>query len=181
MHILMQMFLTFFKIGMFTLGGGYAMIPLIQREIVEKRQWVAEAEFYELLALAQSSPGPVAVNASVFVGYKVGGITGSIVATLGTTLPSFFIILLIAAYLTGFRSDPYVEAFFKGIRPAVVALIAAPLYSLARSMQIGPGGLVIAAMAAVLVAFFQFSPALLIAAVAVGSLVVGIYRRRQRS
>lgn len=177
---LLQMFLTFFKIGMFTLGGGYAMVPLIQREIVEKRGWVKESEFFELLALAQSSPGPVAVNSSVFVGYKVAGVTGSIVATLGTTLPSFFIILLIAAWLVGFRSNPQVEAFFKGIRPAVVAMIAAPLFSLSRAMGIGWKGLALAAAVAMLVAFAGFSPAILIGITAVCSLAFGIWQKRRQ-
>ncbi|MDD3146974.1 MAG: chromate transporter [Candidatus Riflebacteria bacterium] len=177
---LLKLFLTFFKIGMFTLGGGYAMVPLIQREIVEKRQWIEEKEFYELLAMAQSSPGPVAVNASVFVGYKVGGVTGSIVATLGTTIPSFVIILIIAAWLVDYRSNPYVEAFFKGIRPAVVAMIAAPLYALSRAMNIGTAGLCLAAAVALLVAFAGISPAVLIAVVACASLLTGILRQRRQ-
>lgn len=180
MPILLQMFLTFFKIGMFTLGGGYAMVPLIQREIVEKRGWVKESEFFELLALAQSAPGPVAVNSSVFVGYKVAGVTGSIVATLGTTLPSFFIILLIAAWLVGFRSNPHVEAFFRGIRPAVVAMIAAPLFSLGRAMGIGWKGLVLAAAVAMLVAFAGFSPAVIIGVVAFCSLAFGIWQKSRQ-
>ena len=174
---LSQLFTTFFKIGMFTLGGGYAMIPLIQREIVEKRGWVAESEFYELLALAQSSPGPVAVNASVFVGYKTRGLTGSLVATLGTTLPSFLIILLIAAWLVDYRSNLYVEAFFKGVRPAVVAMIAAPLYSLVRAMEIGRYGLCISAAVALLVAFAGVSPAVLIAITAAAGLITGLTRK----
>lgn len=173
---LAKLFFTFFKIGMFTLGGGYAMIPLIQREIVEKHQWIEEAEFYELLALAQSSPGPVAVNASVFVGYKVAGLRGSIVATLGTTIPSFLIILVIAAWLVDYRSNPHVAAFFKGVRPAVVAMIAAPLYSLAKAMRIGTPGLCLAFVVAMLVAFAELSPAILIAVVGTASLLLGIIR-----
>ncbi len=180
MPVLAQLFLTFFKIGMFTLGGGYAMVPLIQCEIVEKRQWIKEAEFYELLAMAQSSPGPVAVNASVFVGYKVGGVTGSIIATLGTTIPSFLIILIIAVWLVDYRNNPYVEAFFKGIRPAVVAMIAAPLYSLAKGMGIGVKGLSLSIAVALLVAFAGVSPAILIAVVGITSLVWGIIRARQQ-
>ena len=177
MPILLELFLTFFKIGMFTLGGGYAMIPLIQREIVDKRCWVAESEFFELLAMAQSSPGPVAVNASVFVGYKVAGKTGSIIATLGTTLPSFLIILVIAAWLVDYRTNPYVESFFKGIRPAVVAMIAAPLYSLGKSMQIGVAGLALAVAVALLVAIAGVSPAILIAIIAAASLLIGLTRK----
>lgn len=180
MSQLLQLFLTFFKIGTFTLGGGYAMLPLIQREIVEKRQWVEEEDFFELLALAQSSPGPVAVNSSVFVGYKVAGFAGSIAATLGTTLPSFLIILIIAAWLADYRSNPHIEAFFKGVRPAVVAMIAAPLYSLSKKMGIGRKGLALATAVALLVAFAQLSPALLIAVTGFCSLAYGIYRRKHR-
>jgi len=158
----LRMFLTFFKIGMFTLGGGYAMIPLIQREFVDKNKWIAEEQFLELLAMAQSSPGPIAVNAAVFIGYRKFGLTGSIIATLGITLPSFIIILIIAAWLVGFRDNIYVEAFFKGIRPAVTALIAAPLYSLGKAMQLSAAGWLIALAAALTVAFLNISPILVI-------------------
>lgn len=155
------------------------MIPLIQREIVEKRSWVDETEFFELLALAQSSPGPIAVNTSVFVGYKVGGIGGSLVATLGAVLPSFLIILVIVAYLASFRSIPQVEAVFKGLRPAVVALIAAPLYSLGKTMQIGASGAIVAVAVALMVACLGFSPAIVVVGAAVVGLAVGVFRRRQ--
>ncbi len=179
MSQLLKLFLTFFKIGTFTLGGGYAMLPLIQREIVENRSWVEEEDFFELLALAQSSPGPVAVNASVFVGYKVAGVTGSIAATLGTTLPSFLIILVIAAWLVDYRSNPFVEAFFKGVRPAVVAMIAAPLYSLGRKMRIKFKGALLASLVAAMVAFADFSPAMLIAIAGAGSLAYGIFKQKR--
>lgn len=158
----LKMFFTFFKIGMFTLGGGYAMIPLIQREFVEKNKWIEEKQFLELLAMAQSSPGPIAVNSAVFIGYKKSGFSGSIIATLGITLPSFLIILIIAVWLAGFRDNNYVEAFFKGIRPAVTALIAAPIYSLGKSMQLSISGWLIAATAAIVVAFLNISPIIII-------------------
>lgn len=178
MHELWQIFSTFFKIGMFTLGGGYAMIPLIQREVVEKRQWIKHKEFIELLALAQTSPGPLAVNAAVFVGYKRKNLTGSLIASLGITLPSFIIILIIAMYLIGFRENQYVENFFKGIRPAVVALIAAPLYSLGKSMKIGWGGILLAAAVAAAVAFVGMSPAIMVVVVALLGLLHGIIRKK---
>ncbi len=162
-----KMFLVFFKIGMFTLGGGYAMIPLIQREFVEKNKWIEEKQFLELLAMAQSSPGPIAVNSAVFIGYQRFGLGGSIVATLGITLPSFLIILIIAIWLAGFRENNYVEAFFKGIRPAVTALIAAPLYSLGKSMQLNTAGWLIAATAAIIVAFLNVSPVVIIVIAAI--------------
>ena len=119
-----QIFISFFKIGSFTLGGGYAMIPLIQQEVVDKKGWLKESEFVEMMAIAQSAPGPIALNTAIFVGYKARGIKGVIFSSLGTILPSFIVILLIAIIFTDFKNNPGVERVFKGIRPAVVALIA---------------------------------------------------------
>ena len=121
-----QIFISFFKIGSFTLGGGYAMIPLIQQEVVDKKGWLKENEFVEMMAIAQSAPGPIALNTAIFVGYKARGIKGVIFSSLGTILPSFIVILLIAIIFTDFKNNPGVERVFKGIRPAVVALIAFP-------------------------------------------------------
>lgn len=134
-HVCLSLFAAFFKIGAFTFGGGYAMIPLIEREIIERRKWIAQKDFMELLTLAQSAPGPIATNAAVFVGYRTAGLKGAVSAATGAVLPSFIIILLIALYLTGFRDNRYVDAAFKGIRPAVVALIAAPLFNLAHGLK----------------------------------------------
>ncbi len=181
MHELWQLFRSFFKIGMFTLGGGYAMLPLIQREVVEKRQWVDGKEFIELLALAQTSPGPMAVNAAVFVGYKRKSIVGSLAATLGITLPSFLIILIIAMYLVGFRENHYVESFFKGIRPAVVALIAAPLYSLGKVMKISWFGIALTGSVAAAIAFGGISPAIMVVAVALLGLLLGIIQKKRKA
>ncbi len=128
-----QIFISFFKIGSFTLGGGYAMIPLIQQEVVDKKGWLKENEFVEMMAIAQSAPGPIALNTAIFVGYKARGIKGVIFSSLGTILPSFIVILLIAIIFTDFKNNPGVERVFKGIRPAVVALIAAPLYKMGKS------------------------------------------------
>ena len=127
-----QMCAAFFKIGAFTLGGGYAMIPLVRDEVVDKRHWIEEEEFLNMLALAQSAPGVMAVNTAIFIGYKMRGWKGVVCTTLGSILPSFIIILLIATVFTRFRQYPLVEAAFRGIRPAVVALIVAPLYKMAK-------------------------------------------------
>ncbi|MBR1808791.1 MAG: chromate transporter [Paludibacteraceae bacterium] len=127
------MFASFFKIGAFTLGGGYAMIPLVRDEVVDRRKWIDSEEFLNMLALAQSAPGVMAVNTAIFVGYKMRGWKGVICTTLGSILPSFVIILLIAAVFTRYKEYPLIEAAFKGIRPAVVALIAAPLIKMAKS------------------------------------------------
>lgn len=128
--MLFDLFFTFFKIGAFTFGGGYAMLPIIQREIVENKGLISEEEFMDAIALAQASPGPVAVNTSVYVGYRIRGFKGAVSATLGAVLPSFIIILLIAAYFIQFRNNPLVERVFLGIRPAIVALILAAVYKM---------------------------------------------------
>ena len=133
---IMDLFFVFFKIGFFTLGGGYAMIPQIEAEIVDKRQWMKREEYLDLIAVAQSCPGALAVNMSIFIGYKLRKLSGALYATLGVALPSFVIILLIAMFFHKFQDNPVVASMFNGIRPAVVALIAAPVFSLARSARI---------------------------------------------
>ena len=131
MASLLQIFLVFAKIGAFTIGGGYAMIPLIQNEIV-RRGWLTEEDFPDIVALSQTAPGLLAVNISIFVGYKLRGTKGSIVATLGSILPSFLIILIIAIVAVGYQDNPTVIRIFKGIRPVVVALIAVPMVNMAK-------------------------------------------------
>lgn len=135
MQRLRTIFGSFFKIGLFTFGGGYAMIPLIEREVIDRRGWVERREFLDLLTLAQSVPGPIAVNTAVFVGYRMRGLRGALAALAGTILPSFTIILLIALFFADIRQNPVVDAAFKGMRPAVVALIIGPVISLARGMH----------------------------------------------
>lgn len=138
-NIYLQLFLTFFKIGAFTFGGGWAMLSLIEREIVDRRGWIDRTEYLDLIAVAQSLPGILAVNVSVAVGDKLRGMRGSVTAALGTILPSFMIILCIAIFLTPdlIKENETLSAIFKGIRPAVVALIVAPVISSARSAGIG--------------------------------------------
>lgn len=129
-------FKTFFRIGMFTLGGGYAMIPIIQNEIVERHKWMSEDEFLDVLAIAQSCPGVFAINISIFIGYKLRKIKGAVCTCLGTALPSFIIILLIAMFFHSFKDNKIIEAMFRGIRPAVAALIAVPTFNLAKRARI---------------------------------------------
>ncbi len=138
-NIFVKLFITFFKIGAFTFGGGWAMISIIEKEIVDKHRWLAREEFLDQLAVAQSMPGILAVNISVAVGDKLRGTRGSVCAALGTILPSFMIILAIAIFLTpeAIKSNDTLSRIFKGIRPAVVALIVAPVISSAKSAKIG--------------------------------------------
>ncbi len=162
MTSLFTLFRSFFKIGLFTFGGGYAMIPLIEAEIINRRGWLARDEFLELLTLAQSAPGPIAINTSVFIGYKVRGIPGAAAAVCGAVLPSFAIILVIAIFFAEVRNNVVVDAAFKGMRPAVVALIVVPTISLARGMH--PALIVVAVATALAVWWFGFSPIWLIVA-----------------
>lgn len=129
----LQLFWTYLKIGTFTLGGGYAMLPLIQREVVDRKGWIDEEEFLNMIALAQAAPGLIAVNSAIFIGWRIDGWKGVAGAVLGAVLPSFLIILAIAIVFSEWKELPAVEAVFKGVRPAVVALIAAPLFKLAKS------------------------------------------------
>ena len=133
-----QLFWTYLKIGTFTLGGGYAMLPLIQREVVDTRHWIDEEEFLNMIALAQAAPGLIAVNSAIFIGWRVGGWRGVVGAVLGAVLPSFLIILAIATVFSEWKELPAVEAAFKGVRPAVVALIAAPLVKMAKAAMKKP-------------------------------------------
>lgn len=133
-----RLFVSFFKIGAFTFGGGWAMISIIEREIVDKYHWLEREEFLDLLAVAQSLPGILAVNISVAVGDKLKGVKGSVCAALGTILPSFLMILAIAIFLTPdmIKNNAILSPVFKGIRPAVVALIVAPVISAAKAAKL---------------------------------------------
>ena len=168
MTSLSALFRSFFKIGLFTFGGGYAMIPLIEAEIINRRGWLARDEFMELLTLAQSSPGPIAINTSVFIGYKTRGVAGAAAAVCGAVLPSFICILVIAIFFAQVRHNVVVDAAFKGMRPAVVALIVVPTISLARGMH--PALIVVAVATALAVWWFGLSPIWLIAAGAAAGL-----------
>lgn len=149
----LRLLATFFKIGLFTFGGGWAMISLIQREVVERHRWIEEEEFLDLLAIAQSMPGILAVNIAVVVGDRLRGIRGSAAAALGTILPSFIIILLIAIFLTpdDIKNNPTLTAIFKGIRPAVVALIIAPVITTAKAAKINIKTVIIPVAVALLI------------------------------
>lgn len=163
-----RLFWAFFKIGAFTFGGGYAMIPLIQREVVDRKKWLEDEEFISMLAIAQSVPGPISLNTAVFVGNKIRGIKGSLIAGLGIILPSFIVILLIAMVFTEFKNNPGVERVFKGIRPAVVALIAAPLWNMGKKAGITWRTIWIPAVAALLIWLAGISPVYIVAAAIAG-------------
>lgn len=153
-----ELFVVFFKIGAFTFGGGYAMIPLIRNEVVSKKTWLDDNEFMDMLAIAQSMPGPISLNTALFVGNKRLGFKGSLFSAAGIILPSFIVILLLAIVFTQFKENPYIERIFKGIRPAVVALIAAPLIGLGKSAGVTRKNIWIPAAVAICVWLLRISP-----------------------
>ncbi|MDR0682392.1 MAG: chromate transporter [Dysgonamonadaceae bacterium] len=166
-----QIFRTFAGIGLFTIGGGYAMLPLIQKEVVERRKWISVGDFVDMIALSQSVPGILAVNIAIFTGYRMKGNKGSIVAALGAILPSFIIILLIALFFRHFNENPYIAKMFKGIRPAVVALIAVPVFSTAKAVGINLKTVIIPVASAFLIWYWGISPVYIILAAALGGIV----------
>ena len=155
------------------------MIPLIEREIVYKNKWISSEEFLDIISIAQSAPGLIAVNVSIFVGHRIAGIKGSIVATIGSVMPPFIIILLVAAVFTTFKDNQTVQAVFKGIRPAVVALIAAPVFRMAVQNRLNwiTGSFAVAAT--VLIAFLKISPIWIIVTAIAGGLIMA-YSRQDR-
>ena len=176
-----QLFWTYLKIGTFTLGGGYAMLPLIQREVVDRQRWIDEEEFLNMIALAQAAPGLIAVNSAIFIGWRVGGWRGVAGAVLGAVLPSFLIILAIATVFAEWKELPALEAAFKGIRPAVVALIAAPLVKMARAAKISWFTLLIPIAAALLIWLGHVNPVwVILATIIITLVIVDIVERRRK-
>lgn len=172
---LWELFLVMLKIGTFTIGGGYAMILMIQKEIT-RRGWISEEEFPDLITLSQTAPGLLAVNISIFTGYRLRSKAGAFVATLGSCAPPFLIILAIAVFFSGYADNEYVIRAFKGMRPAVVALIAVPMIKMARACCKKWWQWGVTATSLALVAFLKLSPIyILIVTVIVGvSVTIGI-------
>ena len=179
MNIYLKIFTCFAKIGAFTIGGGYAMIPIIQREVVEKNKWISEEDFLDVLAISQSAPGILAVNISIFLGYRLRGTRGSIVATLGSALPSFLIILLIAMFFAGYQDNPTVVSIFKGIRPVVVSLIAVPMINMAKKAKLNIYTGMLAAATALLIVFLNVSPLYILLVTGVIFTTVTTQRKRK--
>ncbi|MBQ7511753.1 MAG: chromate transporter [Prevotella sp.] len=166
-------FLTFFRIGLFTLGGGYAMIPLIEEEVVNKHRWVSKEEMLDLIAIAQSCPGVFAINIAIFIGYKLNKVRGAIATAAGTALPSFLIILVIAMFFHQFEDNKVVAALFRGIRPAVVALIAVPTFNLAKQAKLNRYTIWIPIVAALAIWLLGVSPIWIIILAGLGGFLWG--------
>lgn len=170
----LTLFSTFFRIGLFTLGGGYAMIPIIEEEVVRKHKWIDSDLFVDLLAVAQSCPGVFAINISTFIGYKLGKTRAALLTSLGTALPSFIIILLIALFFHRLLDVGWIAAMFRGIRPAVVALIAVPTFNMAKSAKITLANCWIPIVTALLIWLLGVNPIYIILAAAVAGLLYGM-------
>ena len=177
MNLYWESFKTFFKIGMFTLGGGYAMIPLIEEEVVNRHQWVKKEEMLDLIAIAQSCPGVFAINISIFIGYKLTKVRGAITTALGTALPSFLIILIIAMFFHQFEDNRVIAAMFCGIRPAVVALIAVPTFNLAKQAKLNQYTVWIPVVSALLIWALGVSPIWIIIFAGLGGYLWGKVKR----
>ena len=176
-----QLFFTFLQIGATTFGGGYAMIPLIEREAVEKRKWITEEDVLDIVAIAESTPGPIAINAATFVGYHCAGFWGAACATFGVVLPSFLIILLISFFLRQFESLRLVKYAFVGIRAAVLALVLSAVWKLAHQTKKNVFSLCVAVAVFALAVFVpQLDVLWLIAASAVAGIVLQLCRGKER-
>ena len=170
---LFKLFTTFFRIGLFTFGGGYAMIPLIESDVVERNGWVGKEDFIDLLAVAQSAPGVFAVNMAVFIGYRLRGVAGALAAAFGCVLPSVVIILAIAVFFRRFRHIEVVNNVFMGLRPVVVALIAVPVFNVAKSAKLGWSTLWVPVLSALLIVFMGVSPIYVIVVAGVAGFLWG--------
>lgn len=174
-----QLFTTFFKIGAFTLGGGYAMLSMVEKAVVDKKQWIPADEFWDMIAVIQSLPGVFAVNTALYVGHKINGTKGAFAAMLGAIIPSITIILLLATVFREYRDLPMVERIFKGIRPCVVALILAPSLRMIKSAKVTWKTIIIPIAAMALIWWLKISPAYVILAAIAGSLIYALVVERK--
>lgn len=169
MSILFQLFSAFFTIGLFAFGGGYAVLSFLQQE-VERRGWMTTERFADLIAISQSTPGPIAINMATFVGYQVGGVPGSLVATLAVSLPGMILMILFALFFFHFYERPTAQAIFRGLRPAVVGLVAAAAWQIGRVAVVGWAAVAITVVCCVLIAKWKLHPIPLV----LGSAIAGI-------
>jgi chromate transporter len=169
--LLLLLYWTFLKIGLFTIGGGYAMIPLMEAEIIARQGWLTAPEFLDIIAVAEMTPGPVSINAATFVGYRLAGIGGSLLATLGVVTPSLVLLLLLSRFLMRFIRDPRAERFLKGLRPALIALIMLAAYNLGRAALVDTTTIAIAAAVLVVSILRKPNPLYLIGAGALLGLI----------
>ena len=176
-----ELFWTFFKIGAFTIGGGYAMIPLMEQEIVDKRKWLSKEEFIDTMSLAQSMPGIFAVNMATNIGFRTRGFVGAFTAIMGNVLMPILLILVLAIFFRQFSDNHVVESIFKGIRPAVVALIAAPVFNMAKTAKISWSNFWIPVAATLLIWLLGVSPVIIILVAGLSGFVYGKIKNRKEA
>ncbi len=179
MNLYIKLFLTFLKIGAFTFGGGYAMIPLISREAVENHKWIEDKDILDIVAIAESTPGPIAVNAATFVGYRVGGVLGAFCATLGVVLPSFVIIYIISFVLRQFQDFKGVQYAFAGIRAGVLALLIKALVSMYKQAPKGLLSYIIMGASFIAAAFLNVNAVLIIIACAIAGIISALIAKKE--
>ena len=179
MNPLLDLFLTFARIGVCTFGGGYAMLPILQLEVVEKRNWATEDELMDYYAIGQCTPGVIAVNTATFIGYKHHGLLGAICATAGVVFPSLVIITIIAAFIQQFAHMPVVQDAFSGVRIAVCALVLQSVWKMTKKSVIDLPTAIILLATFVAVAFFGISPIVMVIAAGAAGILLGLLRRRR--
>ncbi len=178
--MLLKFFLTCNKIGAFTLGGGYAMIPIMEKEFVDNNHWMDKQEFMDIMVVAQTTPGIFSIDMASHIGYKLRGVWGGIVGALGIALPSIIAILLIAIFFHSFRDNEWVARFFKGVRPAVVALIAAPCFTMAKTAKLNRYNFWIPIVACLLIALMGVSPIWVILVAGISGYAYGRYKGKSK-
>ncbi len=178
--MLLQLFWTFFKIGLFTIGGGYAMLPIIQEKVCAVHHWLTDEEFLDSISLTNSLPGPLATNAATFIGYKIKGFPGALASVLGTISPSIIIILLIAMVFNNLMSYPAVNYFFMGVRPAVFALMCSSVYKLAKSTKINETyNLIVAGVSFALIGFLKITSIYVVIGAALVAILTGSFAGKE--
>jgi len=173
--IVLSLFISYFKIGLFSFGGGYAMLPLMEKEIIDVHQWLNTSEFIDIIAVAEMTPGPIAINSATFVGYRVGGLAGSLAATMGVIFPSLIILIAAISFLARFRHHPRFRSFLEGLRPAVIALICLAAVFVSEEAFIGGKGWkegVIAAATFVLIMHTRLHPIIAIVLAAAAGILI---------
>ena len=179
MRTVFQLFVTFFNIGAFTLGGGYAMLDMVEKAVVDRRKWIGKDEFWDMITIVQMLPGVFAVNTALYTGYKIKGLRGAIAACLGAIIPSIAIILLIALFFLDYKENPVIERIFKGIRPCVVALILSPAVKMFINAKVSWKTAILPIAAVILIYFFKVSPVYIIIATIIGSISFAFYSQKQ--
>lgn len=178
--MLLKFFLTCNKIGTFTLGGGYAMIPVMEKEFVDKNHWLGKQEFLDIMVVAQTTPGIFSIDMASHIGYKLKGVWGGIVGALGIAVPSIIAILIIAMFFRNFKDNPWVERLFEGVRPAVVALIASPCFKMAKTANIRWQNSWIVIVSCLLIWLLKVNPVWIIIVAGTSGFLIGKIKRQQK-